>query len=245
MSKRFRIVKRISKEDTGHFEDIEVDDDFVDNEMVQIIADNEYDPLYDDCESIAVALQFAGYGKVADLEAKLAESEKKNFELVAKIKLKEHTPAFCTLADRDCEALSKIAELQKQLAEKDKAIENWQTIYESVVQTCHNDKEEIERLNKKLETQENTITNLVEDNRASQEWYRKQLAEKEEEIEYQENMKILAVENQNKKAIEQLEKVKGLIANHTQELWTCENDDIDVVLYEEIDKQIKQLKEGK
>ena len=44
-------------------------------------------------------------------------------------------------------------------------------------------------------------------------------------------------------AVEQLEKAKGLIANHTQELWTCENDDIDLVLYEEIDKQIKQLKE--
>ena len=147
--------------------------------------------------------------QLADLETKLAESEKKNFELVAKIKLKEHTPAFCTLADGDCEALGKIAELQKQLAEKDKAIENWQTIYESVVQTCHNDKEEIERLNKRLETQENIITNLVEDNRASQEWYRKQLVEKDKEIEYQESMKILAVENQNKKAIEQLEKVKS------------------------------------
>lgn len=46
-------------------------------------------------------------------------------------------------------------------------------------------------------------------------------------------------------AIEQLEKVKGLIANHTLELWTCENDDIDVVLYEEIDNQIKELKGGK
>ena len=119
--------------------------------------------------------------QLADLETKLAESEKKNFELVAKIKLKEHTPAFCTLADRDSEALGKIAELQKQLDEKDKAIENWQTIYESAVQTCHNDKEEIERLNKKLETQENTITNIVEDNRASQEWYKKQLEEKEKE----------------------------------------------------------------
>ena len=74
---------------------------------------------------------------------------------------------------------------------------------------------------------------------------KQKLAEKDEEIEYQESMKILAVENQNKKAIEQLEKVKGLIANHTQELWTCENDDIDVVLYEEIDKQIKRLKEMK
>lgn len=135
-----------------------------------------------------------------------------------------------------------VKELKQQLADKDLAIENWQTMYESVVQTCHNDKEEIERLNKKLETQENTITNIVEDNRASQEWYRKQLEEKDKEIEYQESMKILAVENQNKKAIEQLEKVKGLIANHTQELWTCENDDIDVVLYEEIDKQINELK---
>lgn len=119
---------------------------------------------------------------IRELKQQLAEIEKKNFELVAKINLKEHKPAFCTLADRDCEALGKIAELQKQLVEKDK------------------------------------------------------------EIEYQESMKILAVENQNKKAIEQLEKVKGLIANHTQELWTCENDDIDVVLYEEIDKQINGLK---
>lgn len=39
----------------------------------------------------------------------------------------------------------------------------------------------------------------------------KKLAEKEKEIEYQENMKILAVENQNKKAIEQLEKVKEFV----------------------------------
>ena len=36
-------------------------------------------------------------------------------------------------------------------------------------------------------------------------------AEKDKEIEYQENMKILAVDNQNKKAIEQLEKVKELL----------------------------------
>ena len=43
-------------------------------------------------------------------------------------------------------------------------------------------------------------------------------------------------------AVEQLEKAKGLIANHIQELWTCENDDIDLVLYEEIDKQINELK---
>lgn len=37
---------------------------------------------------------------------------------------------------------------------------------------------------------------------------KQQLAEKDKEIEYQESMKILAVENKNEKAIEQLEKVK-------------------------------------
>lgn len=188
--------------------------------------------------------------KVADLEAKLAECEKskESYRLQNEHHHLQLLQFYSRLgveafgADIHEKALETLMIMKEQLAEKDKAIENWQTIYESVVQTCHNDKEEIERLNKKLETQENIITNLVEDNRASQEWYRKQLEEKDKEIEYQESMKILAVENQNKKAIEQLEKVKGLIANHTQELWTCENDDIDVVLYEEIDKQINELK---
>ena len=135
--------------------------------------------------------------------------------------------------------LRQFADLEATLAEKDKAIENWQTIYESVVQTCHNDKEEIERLNKRLATQENTITNLVEDNRASQEWYRKQLEEKDKEIEYQESMKILAVENQNKKAIEQLEKVKsafGLINSKLDKVETIK----EYIHY--IDHQINELK---
>ena len=51
-----------------------------------------------------------------DLEAKLSESEKKNFELIAKLNLKEHRPAFCTLADRECEALGQVEELKQQLS---------------------------------------------------------------------------------------------------------------------------------
>ena len=51
---------------------------------------------------------------VADLEAKLAESERKNFELLTKLNLKEYAPAFCTLADRDCEALGQIEELKQK-----------------------------------------------------------------------------------------------------------------------------------
>lgn len=63
----------------------------------------------------------------------------------------------------------------------------------------------------------------------------------------EDNTTLEELHNQDKISfcIEQLEKVKEIIARHTQELWTCENDDIDVVLYEEIDNQIKQLKEGK
>lgn len=90
---------------------------------------------------------------------------------------------------------------------------------------------------------------------------KEQLAEKEEEIESLKHVKVTIGTMETNQvdissttyidqdkisfAVEQLEKVKGLIANHTQELWTCENDDIDVVLYEEIDKQINELKEGK
>ena len=58
--------------------------------------------------------------KITDLEAKLAESERKNFELLTKLNLKEYAPAFCTLADRDCEALGQIEELKQQLKEKEK-----------------------------------------------------------------------------------------------------------------------------
>ena len=135
------------------------------------------------------------------------------------------------------------------LEEKDKAIENWQTMYESVMQTCHNDKEEIERLNKQLknlqqeqikemqehqeamELADKTITNLVEDNRASQEWYKKQLAESEsrfqahkqndvriiqDQTDLIENLRqqLADTETQNKRVLEKLE----LIVRANQEL---------------------------
>ena len=60
--------------------------------------------------------------RIAELEAKLADSEKKNFELVAKINLKEHKPAFCILADRDCEALGQAEKLKQQLHDLPKKI---------------------------------------------------------------------------------------------------------------------------
>ena len=143
--------------------------------------------------------------QIADLEAKLAEKERQ-YETLYKLFSEQHEiidqnelgcfeevnrllkeqKDFYVVEKTEYDKMKQgakdiVKELKQQLAEKDRAIENWQTMYESVVQTCHNDKEEIERLNKQIETQENTITNLVEDNRASQEWYKKQLEEKEKE----------------------------------------------------------------
>lgn len=43
-----------------------------------------------------------------------------------------------------------IADLEAKLAEKDRAIENWQTMYQSVMQSCHNGIEEDKRLEKQL-----------------------------------------------------------------------------------------------
>lgn len=142
MSKKFRIAKRISMEDIDHFEDVEVDDDFVDNEMVQIIADNEYDPMYDDCESIAVALQLAGYGKVADLEAKLAESEKE----------KDY---YQDLYFRGVKGQEK---LKQQLAEKEKEIEK----YKEICTISNLEKLQVENMLLKRKSNQDKISFAVE-----------------------------------------------------------------------------------
>ena len=69
------------------------------------------------------------------------------------------------------------------------------------------------------------------------------LAEKDKEIEYQESMKILAVENQNKKAIEQLEQIINLFEpyeNEEKDTILCANNGISFLEY--IDNQINGLK---
>ena len=95
-------------------------------------------------------------GYVSDLEAKLAESEKlkESYRLQNEHHHLQLLQFYSRLgveafgADIHEKALETLMIMKEELAEKDKAIENWQTMYESVVQTCHNDKEEIERLNK-------------------------------------------------------------------------------------------------
>lgn len=179
------------------------------------------------------------------------------------------------------QSLKGFEKLKQQLAEKDKAIENWQTMYESVVKTCHNDKEEIERLNKQLadmdqeqivemkehqeamELADKTITNLVEDNRASQEWYKKQLKEKDNAIDNLNKQFLKDIENVKKWwiyqyeggverenqgkisfAVEQLEKVKEFVKEN--ESWEIEGSDYSIVYADDvlvrIDNQIEELK---
>ena len=131
---------------------------------------------------------------IADLKAKLVESESKRKSLEEKVKfLTEET-------EENFVDGQKYNELKQQLAEKEKEISE----YIKIVDDLH-----------------------------------KQLSDKCDFCDKTKDQDKISF------ALEQLEKVKGLIANHTQELWTCENDDIDVVLYEEIDKQIKRLKEMK
>ena len=75
-----------------------------------------------------------------------------------------------------------------------------------------------------------------------------QLAEKEKEIEYQESMKILAVKNQNQKAIEQLEKVKEVVKHfcelHSDEFYGVKSQVMGIKedVFEFIDQQINELK---
>ena len=125
---------------------------------------------------------------------------------------------------------------------------------EDVTYTLKRCFKKIADLEAKLAVSENTITNLIEDNRASQEWYKKQLAEKDEEIkkleflqfESEENKLILATSKRIKQdkisfALEQLEQLK-------HDIWTDQQDDgwldeqVDIYfLTETIDNQIKKL----
>lgn len=140
---------------------------------------------------------FFAKDKIADLEAKLAESEKKNFELVAKLNLKEHKPAFCALADRDCEALGQVEELKQKLAEyeeNNKLLEmqlqdmersklSWENQYFTLYNTLKNYREVTE---KQLTEKDKLINNYADDlekvaNENADLVFK--LAEKEKEIE--------------------------------------------------------------
>lgn len=216
---------------------------------------------------ITTELTFYERNKIIDLEAKLAESEKKNFELIAKLNLKEHRPAFCTLADRECEALGEVEELKQQLADKQEEINKLQTFNKSLNSIKEDMCKRLELI--RTSSKKDYIRNMEQ-----------QLAEKDEEIEslttdLQEaltiiregrelvgfNNKALEQSHQEKISftIEQLKKVKENLLNFP----AVTNEDIKILKKKQkehfdkrlmdfckhnlnfIDNQIKMLEEGK
>ena len=120
---------------------------------------------------------------INDLKAKLAESEKKIEELKGE-RLKFYTDdvrrtqvingvhfdieqllVFSEYVEHEnwvkAEKDKELDQLKQQLAEKEQAIENWKTMYESVMQTCNNDAKEIERLREELAEKDAEIERLT------------------------------------------------------------------------------------
>jgi predicted RNase H-like nuclease (RuvC/YqgF family) len=108
------------------------------------------DEIYDKLTELEDLMEKYHCNDIVDLENMLQE----NTEL--KKQLEENYNLRYELAG----ANETIEVLKQQLAEKNNTIENWQMMYESVVHTCHNDKEEIERLNKELAKKDLKIIEL-------------------------------------------------------------------------------------
>lgn len=204
---------------------------------------------------------------ITDLEAKLAESEEQlKEELVEKKGLERALSACNRQNDEFAEMIKKLVsekeELKQQLAEKEKRCEicGSKMILGELGYYCSNTElHNIYPAPNEAKPDYEEITLLKQDYDAMverEELLRQQLAEKEKEIEYQESMKILAVENQNKKAIEQLEKVKELLNTDFESTisWIDPYEDGEYVnsmtynhnnIIKIIDNQIKQLKKIK
>lgn len=144
------------------------------------------------------------------------------------------------------EVLEYVADLEAKLAESEKKVKHWHNLYNVRDKQFQSVRQRYHLLNKlqsnydkkdKLHLAYMQCAELVDEN----EQLKQQLAEKDREIEYQENMKILAVENQNKKAIEQLEKVKEKFGyKHNSQLVISSKH-----LVEFIDQQINVLRNNK
>lgn len=131
--------------------------------------------------------------QITDLEAKLAESEEKKESY--RLQNDEHHLQLCQFysrlgveafgADIHEKALETLMIMKEELEEKNgvrralSVCNRRNDEFADMIKKLEGEKEELKQ---QLEAKEHTITNLVEDNRASQEWYKKQLAEKDEEI---------------------------------------------------------------
>lgn len=176
------------------------------------------------------------YDYVADLEAKLAESERK---------LEEYKKCNCKECMTDYEKklnqiidkyLNENIKLKQKLAEKDQAIESLQEINQSLGQTCNNDAKEIERLREQLKEEKNRNKKL---NYEAQKYYEDAYCN-----DFQKQDKISF-------AVEQLEKVKEIFGRVKWYHGYCTFGEVKYFddklvswtdFEKEIDKQIKSLK---
>ena len=109
--------------------------------------------------------------KISDLEAKLAESEKEKQEFLIKYKYwrTECEQLKQQLADTEFRYdnlhdlyYKDTEELKQKLANKEIEIGTWETLYGSVMKSCHNGIEEDKRLREQLAEKEKEIENLKE-----------------------------------------------------------------------------------
>lgn len=109
------------------------------------------DTAYEQAKEMASNWESQYQEEIKELKAKLAEYEAimKKHNIVGITKLNDCLTDYLDVKE---ETLSGkiIKQLKQQLAEKDKAIENWQTMYQSVMQSCHNGIEEDKRLREQL-----------------------------------------------------------------------------------------------
>ena len=160
--------------------------------------------------------------KIADLEAKLAESEEKCFDLQQRLTDREEQCRECKHINKKIELniknklMIENSQYEQQLAEKEKEIENLTTKLEEANHERH------------------------EEWKTGKEW----------KWEWQKTNRLLEQANQDKTdfAIEKLEKVKEFITDKLEFMWnnnaemTCKDRNIIDKIYEELDQQIKELK---
>ena len=181
--------------------------------------------------------------KIANLEAKLAESEEQLKEELVEKKCLERALSACNrqndeFSDMIKKLVNEKEELKQQLSEKEKnALALFSALYDIL------EEQDPENVSSRIDYLTKQNNGAISDFYKEHKVLKQKLEDKDKEIEYQESMKILAVENQNKKAIEQLEKVLKIL----EEKQFYKKEDTAYCVHpaqiaEHIDNQIKQLK---
>ena len=122
-----------------------------------------------------------------------------------------------------------VEELKQQITEKDRAIENWRTMYESVTKTCNNDAKEIDKLNKIIVEQNGEHELLINQFEEETEKLRKQIKQESDA---------------RKRFVEEVKKLKQQLSESEKEIkeWVAVRDDKNKVINKQTEK-INQLKQ--